>query len=218
MGLGVATMRMGDRCRDGKAEAGARAVAGPAAEAAERLEQPGYLVGGDVLAAIGDGEFGGACVCSGAGQYPAAGIDADRFRGVLRELRNLVPMDVLEHSDGTWEIVFGLPYTNPPEPPQPRPAEDRDDIGGVNPFTMPGWESYSTWGLDQPLGLTDQGYLYAQLYLNTDNPGAAPRIWITPPRYAPVTLDQLAQAIATEIAPYEPVPMPPSAIRLWLVQ
>jgi hypothetical protein len=66
-------MRMGDRCHDGKAEAGARAVAGPAAEAAERLEQPGYLVGGDVLAAIADGEFGGACVGSGAGQYPAAG-------------------------------------------------------------------------------------------------------------------------------------------------
>jgi hypothetical protein len=146
------------------------------------------------------------------------GIDADRFRGVLRELRDLVPMDVLEHSDGTWEIVFGPPYTNPPEPPQPRPAEDGDDIGAVNPFTMPGWESYSTWGLDQPLGLTDQGYLYVQLYLNTDDPGAAPRIWITPPKYAPVTLDQLAQAIATETAPYEPVPMPPSTIRLWLVQ
>jgi hypothetical protein len=146
------------------------------------------------------------------------GIDADRFRSLLREVRDLVPMDVLEHSDGTWEIVYGPPYTSPPEPLQLRPAEDGDDIGPVNPFTMPGWESYSTWGLDKPLGLTDQGYLYAQLYRNTDDPGAAPRIWITPPGYAPTTLDQLAQAIATEITPYEPVPLPPSAIRIWLVQ
>jgi hypothetical protein len=83
---------------------------------------------------------------------------------------------------------------------------------------MPRWESYSTWGLDKPLGRADLGYLYAQLYLNTDDPGAAPRIWITPPRYAPATLDQLAQAIATEIAPYELIPPPPSAIRIWLTR
>jgi hypothetical protein len=146
------------------------------------------------------------------------GIDADRFRDLLRELRDLVPMDVLEHSDGTWEIVYGPPYTSPPPPPQPRPAEDGDDIGPVNPFTMPGWESYSTWGMDKPLGLADQGYLYAQLYRNIDDPGAAPLVWITPPRYAPTTLDQLAQAIATEITPYEAIPVPPSAIRTWLAR
>jgi hypothetical protein len=89
------------------------------------------------------------------------GIDADRFRSLLRELRDLVPMDVLEHSDGTWEIVYGPPYTSPPEPPQPRPAEAGDEIGPVNPFTMPRWESYSTWGLDKPLGRADLSYLYA---------------------------------------------------------
>ena len=133
------------------------------------------------------------------------GIDASRFRSLLRELRDLVPMDVLEHSDGTWEIVYGPPYTSPPEP-QPRPAEDGGNIGPVNPFTMPGWDSYSTWGLDKPLGQADLGYLYAQLYRNTDDPGAAPSIWITPPRYTPTTLDQLVQAIATEIAPYELIP------------
>src|SRR5579863_3389172 len=63
---------MGDRCHDGQAEAGAWAGAGPAAEAAERLEQPGYLVGGNVLAAVGDGELGGARLGPGAGQDPAA--------------------------------------------------------------------------------------------------------------------------------------------------
>jgi manganese transport protein len=33
---------------------------------------------------------------------------------------------------------------------------------------------------------------YAQLYLNTDDPDATPRIWITQPKYTPATLDQLA--------------------------
>ena len=145
------------------------------------------------------------------------GIDAERFRSLLRDLRNLVPMDVLEHRDGTWEIVYGPLYTNSRKPPEPRPAKDGDGIGPVNPFTMPGWENYSTWGLDKPNGRADLGYLYAQLYLNTDDPDARPRVWITPPKYAPATLDQLAQAIASEIAPYSPVQTPPSVIRIWLV-
>lgn len=122
-------------------------------------------------------------------------------------------MDVLEHRDGTWEIVYGPSYTNPPPP---RPAEDGDAIGPGNPFTMPGWENYSTWGLDKPLGRADSGYLYAQLYLSTDDPNARPRIWITPPKYAPATLDELAEAIATEIAPYDVLKTPPSVIRMWM--
>jgi hypothetical protein len=145
------------------------------------------------------------------------GMDADHFRDLLRKLRDLVPMDVLEHRDGTWEIVYGSSYTDPGKP-EPRPAQDGDDIGPVNEFAMPGWENYSTWGLDKPLGREDLGYLYAQLYLNTDDPNASPRIWITPPRHAPATLDQLAQAIAHEIAPYSSVAMPPSVIRIWLVR
>src|SRR6185437_16998140 len=39
----------------------------------EPLEQPGYLVAGDVFAAVGDGELGGARVGPGGGQHPAAG-------------------------------------------------------------------------------------------------------------------------------------------------
>jgi hypothetical protein len=143
------------------------------------------------------------------------GLDPGRFRDLLCELRDLVPMDVLEHRDGTWEIVYGPPYTSPPQP-QPRPARDEDEIGPRHQFAMPGWEDYSTWGLDKPLGLADHSYLYAQLCLNTDDPDAEPRIWITPPRYAPATLDRLAEAIATEIASYEPVPPPPVVIRSWL--
>src|SRR5689334_25227991 len=52
VGLGVAAVCPGHRCDDGQAEPGAWLVAGPAGEAAERLEQLGYLVGGDVLTAV----------------------------------------------------------------------------------------------------------------------------------------------------------------------
>jgi hypothetical protein len=143
------------------------------------------------------------------------GINADRFRGLLRQLRDMVPMDVLEHPDGVWEIVYGPPYTRPL---QPRPAQDGDRIEAVNMFTMPGWEDYSTWGLDAPLGRADDACLYAQLYLNTDDPRAAPRIWITPPKYVATTLDELAKAIAGEILPYSPIQTPPEVIRIWLVR
>lgn len=146
------------------------------------------------------------------------GIDADHFRNLLRRLRDAVPMDVLEHPDGVWEIVYGPPYTNPKKPSQASPAKDSDHIEPVNPFTMPGWEKYSTWGLDTPLGQAENSYLYAHLYLNTDDPRAAPRIWITPPKYVPTTLDQLAEAIASEIGPYSPVRIPPRAIRIWLAR
>jgi hypothetical protein len=142
------------------------------------------------------------------------GINADRFRKVLRQLRDLVPMDVLEHPDGVWEIVYGPGYTDPPS----LPARDGETVGFRHVFAMPGWESYSTWGRDEPLGLSEHAYLYAQLYRNSDDPGGAPRIWITPPKYVLATLDQLAEAIATEIAPYEPIPLPPVLIRGWMVQ
>jgi hypothetical protein len=85
-------------------------------------------------------------------------------------------------------------------------------------LAMPGWESYSTWGRDEPLGLSEHAYLYAQLYRNSDDPDGAPRVWITPPKYVLATLDQLAEAIATEIAPYEAIPLPPALIRGWMVQ
>ena len=141
-------------------------------------------------------------------------LGADRFRDVLRQLRDLVPMDVLEHRDGTWEVVYGPGYTNPP---QPRPARDGEAIAGRNIFDMPGWEEYSTWGLDAPRGRAEHAYLYAQLYRNTDDPDDRPRVWITPPRYVLTSLDQLAEAIATEIASYEPIPLPAELIRTWLV-
>lgn len=156
------------------------------------------------------------------GDIPAVaarlGLSADRFRDLLRELRRMVPMDVLEHPDGVWEIVYGPVYTSPPEAPGPSPAKDGDPLGPVNPFTLPGWEDYSTWGLDTPFGRAEHASLYAQLYRNTDDRDAEPRIWITPPRFAPTTLDQLAAAIAVEIAPYMPVPMPPEVVTVWLAR
>jgi hypothetical protein len=141
-------------------------------------------------------------------------LGAGRFRDLLRQLRDLVPMDVLEHQDGTWEIVYGPGYTSPP---QPRPARDGEAIAERNIFDMPGWEEYSTWGLDAPHGRAEDAYLYAQLYRNTDDRDDRPRIWITPPRYVLTSLDELAEAIAAEIAPYEPLPLPAELIRTWLV-
>lgn len=79
-------------------------------------------------------------------------------------------------------------------------------------FTMPGWERFSTWG-----EMELQGHLWAQLYLNEDDRDAAPRIWITPPRYVPCTVDELTEAIAAAIAPYEAVPPPPGLIKAWLM-
>lgn len=142
------------------------------------------------------------------------GIGADRFREILRQLRVLVPMDVLEHSDGVWEIVYGPRYT---DPPPPRPARNGDTIGPNNMFTMPGWDRFSRWGLDTPLDIASHSYLFAQLYLNSDDPDATPRVWITPPTYVPTTIEQLAEAIAAGIAPYDPLGTPPELIRTWLV-
>jgi hypothetical protein len=143
------------------------------------------------------------------------GINAHRFRNALRRLRDLVPMDVLEHPDGDWEIVYGPSYSGP----SPVPAGYGETIGPRNIFAMPGWENRSIWGRDEPLGLAEHAYLYAQLYRNTDSFDGAPCIWITPPRYVLATLDQLAEAIATEIAQYEPFSLPSAAlIKGWMVQ
>lgn len=141
-------------------------------------------------------------------------LGADRFRELLRQLRDTVPMDVLEQRDGTWEIVYGPSYTSS----QPRPAKDGEEIKGRNAFDMPGWEDQSTWGLDAPRGRAEDAYLYAQLYRNTDKPGGRPRIWISPPRYILTSLDQLAEAIATEISSCEPIHLPAELIRTWLVR
>ncbi|MET9736077.1 hypothetical protein ABZZ79_37280 [Streptomyces sp. NPDC006458] len=56
-----------------------------------------------------------------------AGLDPQEFRQQLRALKQHVKMDVLEHSDGLWEIVYGPSYTRPPKP---RPAEPDLTRGG----------------------------------------------------------------------------------------
>ena len=40
-----------------------------------------------------------------------AGMEAEEFRRQLRRLKSVVRMDVFEHSDGVWEIVYGPSYT-----------------------------------------------------------------------------------------------------------
>ncbi|MEU4229463.1 hypothetical protein AB0F17_34645 [Nonomuraea sp. NPDC026600] len=139
-----------------------------------------------------------------------AGLGAQRFRSVLRELKAAVPMDVLEHSDGVWEIVYGPSYTRPKTAVPPSGQAGGD---GIRAFTMPGWEQYSTWGYEEGLG-----HLYAQLYRNTDDRDAAPRIWITPPGHVVTTVDQLAKVIAEAIAPHELVPPPTELIKMWLTR
>ena len=138
------------------------------------------------------------------------GVDGEEFRRLLRLLKKMVPMDVLEHPEGVWEIVFGYGYTDP----KPQRVTPRDFSAGyprVAAFRVTGWENYSTWGYEEGLG-----HFYAQLYRNGDDHNAEPRIWITPPRYVPRTIDELAEAISAEIAPYELVPPPPAVVKLWL--
>jgi len=139
------------------------------------------------------------------------GIAAEDFRRLLRMLKQTIPMDVLEHPDGVWEIVYGKAYTDPK--PVPRAKFDESNIEGINAFSLPGWEKYSTWGSEAHLG-----HLYAQLYHNADDRDARPRIWIMPPRYVVRTVDELAAAIAEAIAPYEAVPPPPEVIRMFMTR
>ncbi|MEV8323529.1 hypothetical protein [Kitasatospora sp. NPDC056731] len=140
-----------------------------------------------------------------------AGFAAEEFRQQLRQLKQHVKMDVLEHSDGTWEIVYGPSYTDKYSPiPQPVTEEN---VGGLHDFAMPGWEYYSTWGWEEGLG-----HFYAQIIHNSDDRDATPRIWITPPRYVVRTIDELAQVIADEIAPYEPIRVPASVIKMYMTK
>ncbi|MEV3925888.1 hypothetical protein [Actinomadura coerulea] len=131
----------------------------------------------------------------------------------------MVRMDILEHRDGVWEIVYGPSYTNPKPPTRRRIRVASDaEVQAVQPFAMPGWEHYSTWGFEEVHGRRDLGHMYAQLYLNTDDRDGKPRIWITPPRHTLTTIDQLAEAIATEIAPRMGITIPPELIRDYLVK
>ncbi|MFF7098442.1 hypothetical protein ACFY9A_39665 [Streptomyces rubradiris] len=138
------------------------------------------------------------------------GLTPEDFRQQLRELKKHVRMDVLEHTDGVWEIVYGPSYTRPAKPRLAQPDLTQD---GPHPFWLPGWEKYSTWGYEQS---PDGPYLYAQLIPNQDGPDAEPRIWITPPGHVVRTVDELAETIATALAPYQPVVMPTSLIKTWL--
>ncbi|MET9956319.1 hypothetical protein ABZ135_32895 [Streptomyces sp. NPDC006339] len=142
-----------------------------------------------------------------------AGLDAEGFREQLRGLKQHVRMDVLEHSDGVWEIVYGPSYTRPPKP---RPTAPDLTRGGPHPFWLPGWEKYSTWGYDSdPSGQT---HLYAQLIPNQDGPDAAPRVWITPPAQVARDLDELAAAVAEGLNPYMLVRLPVSEVKRWLTK
>lgn len=138
----------------------------------------------------------------------------DTFRSVLRSLRDSIPMDVLEHPNGLWEIVYGPQYTDPKlQKPLPKPVTDAT-VRGSHSFNMPGWDHYSTWGYDE-----GDGYMYAQLYRNHDNRDERPTIWITPTTgYSLSTIDQLAEAIAFEIAPFEAVPPAFIIIKNWLTK
>ncbi|WP_051753739.1 hypothetical protein [Streptomyces achromogenes] len=138
-------------------------------------------------------------------------LDPDAFRQQLRGLKEHARMDVLEHTDGSWEIVYGPSYTRAATP---RPATPDLTRGGPHPFWLPGWEKYSTWGYEQGPG--GHQHLYAQLILNQDGADAEPRIWITPPRHTAASFDELAEAIAAALAPYGPVPVPAAEVEMWL--
>ncbi|MGI5451509.1 hypothetical protein ACQEVM_38255 [Streptomyces sp. CA-243310] len=137
-----------------------------------------------------------------------AGLGTQEFRSQLRTLKQHVRMDVLEHSDGLWEIVYGPSYTQLAKPRPPKPDLTR---GGPHPFWMPGWEQSSIWGYEEGLG-----HLYAQLFANQDDPDVEPRIWITPPRYLVRNVDELAAAIAGALAPYVSARVPAALVKSWL--
>lgn len=142
-----------------------------------------------------------------------AGVDAQEFRRQLRGLKTHVLMDVLEHPDGVWEIVYGPSYTRP-SPPRPAAGDITDS--GPHPFWMPGWDQYSTWGYQAAPG--GHGHWYAQIIHNSDDPNAEPRIWITPPRYLVRSVDDLAETIAQALAPYERIRPPAVLIKSWLTR
>lgn len=141
------------------------------------------------------------------------GLDPEGFRTQLRRLKQLVRMDVLEHDDGVWEIVYGPSYTDRRPSAAPPQAITEGNVGQLEAFSVPGWDHFSTWGYEEHLG-----HYYAQLYHNSDDRDAAPRIWITPPKYVVRTIDELAQAIAEALAPYQSVPMPTMLIKMYLTK
>ncbi|BAJ29295.1 MULTISPECIES: hypothetical protein [Kitasatospora] len=141
------------------------------------------------------------------------GLLSEEFCQQLRGLKQLVRMDVLEHRDGSWEIVYGPSYTDH-APRAPRAATVTDqNVCGIHAFFMPGWDKYSTWGRDQMMGC-----LYAQIIHNNDDQDAEPRIWITPPRYAPQTIDELARHVTDALNPYQAVPLPVDLVKKWLTE
>ncbi|MFE3205934.1 hypothetical protein [Embleya sp. NPDC059237] len=142
-----------------------------------------------------------------------AGLNVEAFRRELRALGRRVPMDVLEHDDGVWEIVYGPLYTDPQPPTGGRIVVTDENVGELHAFSMPGWNRYSTWGYDR-----NPDCLYAQIIHNEDDPHGRPRIWITPPRYRPKTIDELAQAITEALVPHSLVPPPAELIRDWLTK
>ncbi|WP_127354809.1 hypothetical protein [Actinacidiphila soli] len=81
-----------------------------------------------------------------------AGIDATEFRRLLRVLKESVPMDVLEHADGVWEIVYGPSYTDRKKPTPGTGATREVPDASPQAFGMPGWIRYSTWGYEDGLG------------------------------------------------------------------
>ncbi|GAA1334715.1 hypothetical protein GCM10009647_076540 [Streptomyces sanglieri] len=141
------------------------------------------------------------------------GLDHEGFRAQLRGLKQHVRMDVLEHGDGVWEIVYGPSYTDR-QLTAPRPSVvSEGNVDGLHAFWLPGWDRYSTWGYEEGLD-----HYYARIIHNSDDRDAEPRIWITPPRYVARTIDELAQAVAEAIAPYEPIPMPASIIKMYMTK
>jgi hypothetical protein len=141
------------------------------------------------------------------------GLDLEGFRAQLRGLKQHVRMDVLEHDDGVWEIVYGPSYTDRQLSAPLPPVVTEENVGGLHAFSLPGWDRFSTWGYEDGLN-----HYYAQLYHNSDDRDAVPRIWITPPTYVVRTIDELAQAIAEALAPYEPIPMPAAVVKMYLTK
>jgi len=143
------------------------------------------------------------------------GLDGEQFRAALRRLRHHVRMNVGEHADGIWEIVYGPAFDKPRMPT--REEVDQAARHGPQPFWMPGWDAYSIWGYDTDLS-DGSHYLFAQLYRNDDDRDGPPRIWITPPDHMPRTRAELAEAIAARLGKHEIVPIPPVAIDDWLTR
>jgi hypothetical protein len=82
----------------------------------------------------------------------------------------------------------------------------------IRTFSLPGWDDYSTWGEEEGLG-----HLYAQLYANHDDPDGPPRVWITPPGFVVRTVDELSEAISTQIRPHLPMNLPAEVVKMYLL-